>query len=76
MKNKIILLSLTGVMCLLAACSGDQTAQKGRDTGTNTYSVGKDTAKMDTSKATSADNSASGGAELEKDTSKKAALKK
>jgi len=69
MKNSII---ITGMICmtgLLAACSGDRTPQKGKDSVENTYKVSKDTSKMDTGKATGADNSGSGGTGLVKDTS-------
>ncbi|WP_262713304.1 hypothetical protein [Mucilaginibacter frigoritolerans] len=37
----------------------------------NRFGVTKDTSKMDTSKITSGDNSAAGGSNLVKDTSKK-----
>jgi hypothetical protein len=75
MKNKLIILTLSAGICLFAACSGDQTAQTGKDTVNNRFGVGKDTTKVDTAKITSGDNSASGGANLVKDTSKKQAPK-
>jgi hypothetical protein len=71
MKNKIIIAALACVVSLFVACSGDHTSQNGKDTVNNTYKVAKDTSKMDTGKATSSDNSASGGSDLMKDTSKK-----
>jgi hypothetical protein len=71
MKNKIVILILVSGLCFLAACSGDRTPKSGTDTVKNTYKVAKDTSKTDTSKiAGSSDNSASGGANLVKDTSK------
>jgi hypothetical protein len=71
MKNKLIILTLSAGICIFTACSGDQTPQTGKDTIHDRYGVGKDTSKVDTSKITSGDNSASGGTNLVKDTSKK-----
>jgi hypothetical protein len=77
MKNKVIILIFTGGICFLAACSGGRTPQSGNDTVKNTYKVAKDTSKTDTGKiAGSSDNSAAGGANLVKDTSKKVKSKK
>jgi hypothetical protein len=77
MKNKIVILILTSGISFLAACSGDRTPQSGNDTVKNTYKVAKDTSKTDTNKTTgSSDNSASGGANLVKDTSKNSKSKK
>lgn len=77
MKNKTIILMLAGGLCFLAACSGDRTPQSGNDTVKNTYKVAKDTSKTDTNQTTgSSDNSASGGANLVKDTSKNGKSKK
>jgi hypothetical protein len=75
MKNKLIILTLSAGICLFAACSGDQTAQTGKDTVANRFGVGKDTSKVDTAKITSGDNSAAGGTNLVKDTTKKQATK-
>jgi hypothetical protein len=75
MKNKLIILTASAGICLFAACSGDQTAQTGKDTVNNRFGVGKDTSKVDTSKITSGDNSAAGGTNLVKDTTKKQATK-
>ena len=52
------------------SCMGDHASNKGRDTEQNSYHVAADSSKIDTSKVTSADNSASGGTSLVKDTSK------
>jgi hypothetical protein len=71
MKNKLIILTLSAGICIFTACSGDQTARTGKDTVNNRFGVTKDTSKMDTSKITSGDNSAAGGSNLVKDTSKK-----
>jgi len=71
MKNKLIILILSAGLCAFTACSGDQTAQTGKDTVNNRFGVAKDTSKMDTSKIKSGDNSASGGTNAVKDTSKK-----
>ena len=71
MKTKIIIILTACSICLFTACSGDRTPQDGKDTGVNTYKVKKDTSKMDTSKVTSGDNSATGGAGNTTDTAKK-----
>jgi hypothetical protein len=71
MKNKLIILILSAGICVFTACSGDQTAQSGKDTVNNRFGVAKDTSKIDTSKITSGDNNASGGTNVVKDTSKK-----
>jgi hypothetical protein len=75
MKSKITIIALacTG---LLASCTGDHSVQNGKDTVKNRFGVAKDTSKIDTSKATGADNSGSGGTKITKDTSKKDTSKK
>ena len=57
---------------LLSACSGDHPSHTGKDTVINTFHTAKDTSKMDTSKGTSMDKSATGGTGNTKDTAKKA----
>jgi hypothetical protein len=71
MKNKIITAIIAGTCCLFYACSGDHVSNNSKDTVINTYKTPRDTSKPDTSKATSSDNSATGGAGNAKDTSKK-----
>ena len=70
MKNKILIVPALSCLYFLSSCSGDRTPQNGKDTVQNTYHT-KDTTKADTSKATSSDNSATGGAKALKDTAKK-----
>ena len=74
MKNKIILIALAGA-ALFASCGGGHNPSNGKDTIHNTYGAAKDTSKADTSKVTSADNSATGGTSA-KDTTKKDTAKK
>jgi hypothetical protein len=70
MKTKITIALLLITGALFAGCSGDQTAKNTKDTVHNTYHT-KDTMKTaDTSKVTSADNSAAGGTSALKDSVK------
>jgi hypothetical protein len=79
MRSISLIILLTIVTCMLAACTGDHTAKSGLDTVKNGYKV--DTAKVsksniDTSKVNTKagdaalDNSASGGTKNLKDTTK------
>jgi hypothetical protein len=76
MKIKIIITALTCCIGLFASCGGGRNPQSGKDTVNNRYGVSKDTSKIDTGKVTSPDNTASGGTNIAKDTSKQAAGKK
>ena len=71
MKSKIIIITLISAVSILSACGGDHTTSQGKDTVANRFGVAKDTAKMDTSKAISNDNSASGGTKAKDTTVKK-----
>jgi len=63
---------LAGSVSLLAACTGDRTPRKGKDTINDRYGTAKDSNKMDTAATTAPDNSASGGTTLiKKDSVKK-----
>jgi hypothetical protein len=62
-------------------CHGDHSVSNGKDTEQNSYKVGPDSSKLDTSKVTAGDasaedNSASGGTKIAKDTSKTDTAKK
>lgn len=61
---------LAGGLCFFASCTGDRTPQSGNDTVKNTFKIIKDTSDIDTDVTSSSDNSASGGANLVKDTAK------
>jgi ABC-type oligopeptide transport system substrate-binding subunit len=75
MKSKIIIAALAASISILSACGGDHSSDNGKDTVNNRFGA-KDTSKVDTSKATSADNSASGGSALVDTTKKKDPAKK
>ncbi|HEY8782300.1 MAG TPA: hypothetical protein VIM16_11820 [Mucilaginibacter sp.] len=69
MKNWMIIIIGASITCFSIACTCGRNPQTGKDTVTNTYKM-KDSSKIDTGNTTSSDNSASGGANLVKDTSK------
>lgn len=73
MKNKFLLIIFAISGYVFTSCNGDHSTRVVRDTVSNRY--GADTAKVeksniDTAKVSSPDNSASGGAEMVKDSSK------
>lgn len=77
MKNKVLSILLSAGMILVTACHSGGNGKARPDTVNNTYGVGRDTSKTDTSKVTSTtgdagnlDNSASGGTKVEKDTAR------
>lgn len=74
-KSPALIFALTLFCSVLASCSGDNGAHKGKDTVKSVYGPANDTAgssesTIDTSKVKSADNSASGGAKAIGDTGK------
>ena len=79
MKNKFLIIIFAISSYVFTGCNGDHSTRVERDTVSNRYGV--DTAKVeksniDTAKILSPDNSASGGAELIKDSTKKDTSKK
>jgi len=72
MKNAIILILFGFGVCMFSACSGDHSSTNGeKNKEKNTYGVAKDTSKVDTSKTTSSDYSASGGTKVDTGKTKK-----
>jgi hypothetical protein len=76
MKTKIIIIALACTTAFFTSCSGGNNPSNPKDTVNNRYGAAKDTSKIDTSKVTGADNSATGGTKNSKDTTKKDSAKK
>jgi len=76
MKNIILIAALICGIGFMSACSGNNSSKNSKDTVVNTYKTPKDTSKMDTSKVSSADNTATGGAGNTVDTVKAGKEKK
>jgi hypothetical protein len=82
MKNWLLIILLAGSISFLTACNGDHSTRSNIDTVKNAYgadvndTTGASNKSIDTGKMTSADNSASGGTKINKDTTKQKALPK
>lgn len=68
MKAITSISALLLIAVVFSGCVGDHSAQNGKDTAKNTYMVTPDSAKLDTGRAKSFENSANGGIYLVKRT--------